>query len=262
MCVKMQINSKKMKFLTLVSITTLLLLCITDINAQTDRAAKQVKNKLSETTRFNNQLTEENKNLHSYLRQLNQTIANVRDSLNSQINLSKKLDFENKKWQESTLNVNKTLQATQKDLVTAQDEIRKIKYENEILKNPTVIRIYDISAVKAKDAFVSRLREASLGFQFEEENGSIKATKQFDSTTEAWWIFDKSVDLVLELNLRVSPHLYDANRSVVYGTANLLEKIRFSNKQYTPQNDTDKIKLYQEKAMRLLEVNIGKTAVK
>lgn len=251
-----------MIFFRLLFIVSTLLLYTTLSYAQIDRATKQLKNKLSAVTRLNNQLTEENKNLHSYLRQLNQTISNVRDSLDSQIDLSKKIDFESKKWQESTFNVNKTLQTTQKDLTTAQDEIRRIKYENEILKDPAVVRIYDVSAAKVKDALVSRLSEASLGFQFDEENGSIKATKQFDSNAEAWWVFDKTIDVLLELNLRVAPHLYDPNRCLVYGSTNLLEKIRYSNKQYSPQEDTDKIKLYQEKALRLLEMNIRKTAVK
>ncbi len=251
-----------MKLLKLLYIASVLLLYPICTQAQIDRATKQLKSKLSIANRLNNQLTEENKNLHSYLRQLNQTISNVRDSLNAQIDLSKKLDFESKKWQESTFNVNKTLQITQKDLSTAQDEIRKIKYENEILKDPAIVRIYDVSAAKAKDALIARLGESSLGFQFDEENGSIKATKQFDSNAEAWWVFDKTIDVLLELNLRVAPHLYDPNRCVVYGSTNLLEKIRYSNKQYTPQEDIDKIRLYQEKALRLLEMNIRKTNLK
>ncbi len=251
-----------MKSLKLLCIASMFLLYPILTQAQIDRATKQLKSKLSIANRLNNQLTEENKNLHSYLRQLNQTIANVRDSLNAQIDLSKKLDFESKKWQESTFNVNKTLQLTQKDLATAQDEIRKIKYENEILKDPAIVRIYDVSAAKAKDALVSRLGEASLGFQFDEENGNIKATKQFDSNAEAWWVFDKTIDVLLELNLRVAPHLYDSNRCLVYGSTNLLEKVRYSNKQYTPQEDIDKIRLYQEKALRLLEMNIRKTNLK
>lgn len=251
-----------MKFLKLLSIASVFLLYPISTQAQIDRATKQLKSKLSVANRLNNQLTEENKNLHSYLRQLNQTVSNVRDSLNMQIDLSKRLDFESKKWQESTFNVNKTLQATQKDLATAQDEIRKIKYENEILKDPAIVRIYDISAAKVKEALISRLGESSLGFQFDEENGSIKATKQFDSNAEAWWVFDKTIDVLLELNLRVAPHLYDANRCVIYGSTNLLEKVRYSNKQYTPQEDIDKIKLYQEKALRLLEMNIRKTNLK
>lgn len=253
-----------MKLLKLLCVASVLLLYSISTQAQIDRATRQLKSKLSIANRLNNQLTEENKNLHSYLRQLNQTISNVRDSLNTQIDLSKKLDFESKKWQESTFNVNKTLQATQKDLATAQDEIRKLKYENEILKDPAVVRIYDVSAAKAKDALISRLGESSLGFQFDEDatKGSIKATKQFDSNAEAWWVFDKTIDVLLELELRVVPHLYDPNRSVVYGSTNLLEKIRYSNKQYTPQEDIDKIRLYQEKALRLLEMNIRKSNLK
>ncbi|MDZ7935440.1 MAG: hypothetical protein U5M51_10880 [Emticicia sp.] len=251
-----------MKLFKLLSLAGVLLLCSINSQAQIDRATKQLKSKLSIANRLNTQLTEENKNLHSYLRQLNQIISNVRDSLNAQTDLSKRLDFESKKWQESTFNVNKSFQVTQKDLATSQDEIRKLKYENEILKDPTIVRIYDVSAAKVKDTFTTRLNEASLGFQFDEENGSIKATKQFDSNAEAWWVFDKTIDVLLELNLRVAPHLYDLNRCVVYGSTNLLEKIRYSNKQYSPQEDTDKIRFYQEKALRLLEMNIRKFAVK
>lgn len=251
-----------MKALKLLLIASIVLLYHTTTFAQTDRATKQLKNKLSIITQLNTQLTEENKNLHSYLRQLNQTISNVRDSINIQINLNKKLEFESEKWQEATLNVNKTLQTTQKDFVTAQDEIRKLKYENEILKDPAVLRIYDVSAAKVKDALITRLSEPNLGFLFDEEHGNIKATKQFDNNTETWWFFDKTIDLLLELNLRVAPHLYDPNRSLVYGSTNLLEKGRYSNKQFVPQENDDKIKLYQEKAIRLLEANIQKTTAK
>ncbi|GAB2641572.1 hypothetical protein GCM10027035_39370 [Emticicia sediminis] len=251
-----------MKLLRLLLIASIVLLYPIPTFAQKDRTAKQLKSKLSTVTQLNTQLTEENKNLHNYLRQLNQTISDVRDSINIQTNLSRKLDYESKKWQEATFNVNKTLQATQKDFITAQDEIRRLKYENEILKDPKVVRMYDVSAAKVKDALIGRLNESSLGFQFDEENDSLKVIKQFDNSTEAWWVFDKTIDILLELNLRIAPHLYDPNRSVVYGSINLFEKVRYSNKQYTPQEDADKIRLYQEKTMRLLEANISKTAVK
>ncbi len=251
-----------MKLLRLLLIASIVLLYPITTFAQTDRTAKQLKSKLSTVTQLNTQLTEENKNLHNYLRQLNQTISDVRDSINIQTDLSRKLDYESKKWQEAAFNVNKSLQATQKDFITAQDEIRRLKYENEILKDPKVVRMYDVSAVKVKDALIGRLNESSLGFQFDEENDSLKVIKQFDNSTEAWWTFDKTIDILLELNLRIAPHLYDPNRSVVYGSISLFEKVRYSKKQYTPQEDADKIRLYQEKTMRLLEANISKTAIK
>ncbi len=255
-----------MKFLKLLSLAVILLLFFNDSiygQTQTDKL-KTLRSKLAEANRQNSQLTEENTNLHSYLRQLNKTISNVRDSINQELKLNKQLDLESKKWQESTFNVNKTLQASQKDLTAAQDEIRKLKYETEILKDPSIVRIYDESAAKVKEALIARLSESSLGFQFDEDatKGSIKASKQFDSNAEAWWVFDKTIDVLLELELRVMPHMYDPNRSLVYGSTNLLEKIRYSTKQYTAQVDTDKIKLYQEKALRLLEMNIRKTSVK
>jgi len=250
-----------MKFLKLLSIATAVLLFYNSTYGQADKL-KSLRNKLAEVNRQNTQLTEENTNLHSYLRQLNQTISNVRDSINLEIKQKRQIDLESKKWQEATFNVNKTLQSSQKELSSAQDEIRKLKYETEILKDPTILRIYDESAGKVKESFISRLSESSLGFQFDEDGGSLKATKQFGSDTEAWWVFDKTIDMLLELNLRVVPHQYDANRSVVYGSTNLLEKVRYSNKQYTPQDDTDKIRLYQEKAIRLLEMNIRRPTVK
>lgn len=246
----------------LAGVVTTLLFTINSY-AQVDKS-KQIRNKLAEVTRLNTQLTEENTNLHSYMRQINQVVSNVRDSLNSESKLTKQLDFESKKWQEATFNVNKTLQANQKDLTTAQDEIRKLKYESEILKDPTVIRIYDVSAAKVKESVTAQLSEKSLGFNFDDNisQGIIKATKQFGTDTEAWWVFDKTIDVLLELELKIVPHLYDPNRSLIYGKTNLLEKIRFSNKQYTPQEDVDKIKLYQEKALRLLETNIRKSNLK
>ena len=248
-----------MKFIKLLSITTALLLLSDTIYGQADKI-KSLKNKLAEVSHQNNQLTEENTNLHSYLRQLNQTVSNVRDSIDFELKQNKFLDLESKKWQGAVFNVNKTLQGSQKDLISAQDEIRKLKYEAEILKDPTIVRIYDESATKVKEGFVARLSESSLGFQFNEDaaTGNIKATKQFSNNTESWWVFDKTIDVLLELNLRVVPHLYDVNRSLVYGTTNLLEKVRYSNKQFTPQEDMDKVKLYQEKSIRLLETNIRK----
>jgi hypothetical protein len=251
-----------MNFLKLLSKATILLLVIPiSIYGQTDKL-KSLKNKVTELSRLNTQLTEENINLHNYMRQSNQTISNVRDSINASIKDNKVLTLESKKWQEATFNVNKTLQASQKDVSSAQDEIRKLKYETEILKDPSIIRIYNEPAVKVKEGLIARLSESSLGFQFDEENEGIKATKQFDSNTEAWWVFDKTIDVLLELKFKVVPHMYDANRSLVYGSTNLLEKIRYSTKQYTPQEDTDKIRLYQEKAIRLLETNIRKANIK
>ncbi len=244
-------------------VTVIALLFTINSYSQSDKT-RQLQNKLAQVTRQNTQLTEENTNLHSYMRQINQVVSNVRDSLNSESKLAKQLDFESKKWQEATFNVNKTLQANQKDLTTAQDEIRKLKYESEILKDPTVMRIYDVSAAKVKENITAQLSEKNLGFNFDDNisQGIIKATKQFGTDTEAWWVFDKTIDVLLELELKIVPHLYDPNRSLIYGKTNLLEKIRFSNKQYTPQEDVDKIKLYQEKALRLLETNIRKSNLK
>ena len=126
------------------------------------------------------------------------------------------------------------------------------------------MRIYDVSAAKVKENITAQLSRDSLGFKFDDNlsQGIIKATKQFGTDTEAWWVFDKTVDILLELELKIVPHLYDSNRSLIYGKTNLLEKIRYSNKQYTPQEDVDKIKLYQEKALRLLESSIRKSDVK
>ena len=144
----------------------------------------------------------------------------MRDSINLEIKQSKQLELESKRWQEATFNVNKTFQATQKDLTAAQDENRKLKYETEILKDPTIVRIYDESEAKVKAGFIARFSENSIGFQFDEDTtiGSIKATKQFGNDTEAWWVFDKTIDVLLELNLRVVPQLYDSNGSLVYGS--------------------------------------------
>ncbi len=262
--VKLKQTQEEMKFIKLLCMASVLLLYAKNTHAQIDRATKQLRSKLSVANHLNYQLTEENKNLHSYLRQLNQIISNVRDSINLQIALSKKLDFESRQWQESAFNVNKTLQETQKDLDTAQEEIRKLTYENVILKDPSVVRIYDISAAKVKEALINRLSERSLGFQFNEDatKGNIKITKIFDKNTEEWWILDKSIDVLLELELRVVLHQYDPNRSIIYSSTNLFEKAKNSNNEYTPQEDIDKIRIYEEKVLRVLERSIRKSNLK
>jgi hypothetical protein len=149
-------------------------------------------------------------------------------------------------------------------LNSTQKTVEILQYELEVQQNPEIGRIYELSPDKVKEGLISRLSEASLGFQFDEDEvaGIIKATKAFDGNTEAWWVFDKTLDVLLEMKLQLKPHKYDANKTLVYVSTILLEKVRYSNKQYQPQDDTDKSRLYQDKALRLLETNIRKQTKK
>jgi hypothetical protein len=240
-------NPKIMKLLRLLVIMTAIF-CVFSTYGQSSKHHKSQNNDLS------TQLSEENKNLHSYLKQLNQTISNVRDSIEIESKRNKQLDFESKKWQEATFNVNKSLQSSQKDLSTAQEEIRKLKYENELLKDPTLLRIYDVSPDKAQKTLKNQVFEKNLAFEFNEKESTqetIKATKKFEAG-----VFDKT-EMYLILHLHIKPHLYDANRSLVYGFSTLLEK-KDNSDEYIDQPDIDKISFFQEKALRLLEKNIKK----
>ena len=140
----------------------------------------------------------------------------------------------------------------------------KMQYELEVVQDPQIIRIYDLPFSKVKESLLSRLAEESLGFQFDDDTqkGTIKVTKAFDNNAEAWWVFDKTIDVLLEISFKLQPHQFDPNRTLVSASTILLEKVRYSNKQYEPQTDAEKIKLYQDKAMRLLEANIRKQAKK
>lgn len=220
-----------------------------------------LKRRLNEYKSENLQLKQENQNLHGYQKQLIQVVSGIRDSLNIELAANKNLaayiqrvTADNKAIKEENIKNYETIQKLSNNLASAESYSSKVTYENEILRDNTITRIYEVSLDAVKAKFIERLNDKDAGFQYDDNaENNYKITKSFDGTAEAWWVFDKTIDVLMEMSVKLQPHKFDKNRTLVSVSTNLLEKTRFSNKPFTPQTDTDKVELYQKKAIRLLE---------
>lgn len=237
------------------------LLFVLQANAQSPTLLKR---KLVKSNMLNKQLKAENKKLQEYQKKLILNVSNVRDSLNTEIEANKKMALfvqrvttDNKKLQEENIiNYNK-IQKLSNDLSASEKRVLELNYEKEIMSNPEIFHIYNASIDDVKLRYIGNLGDEELGFKYDEkEDNAYKITKAFGSDTEAWWVFDKTIDILLEITVKFQSHNFDKNRTLAYVSTNLLEKVRFSNKQFMPQDDPDKIALYQKKAIRLLEGNL------
>lgn len=238
-----------------------LLLIVLQVNAQSPTLLKR---KLVQSNMLNKQLKYENKNLHDYQKKLITIVSNVRDSLNTEIEANKKMalfvqrvTIDNKKLQEENIINYDKIQKLSNDLSASEKRVLEANYEKEILTNPEIMRIYDAQMDDVKLKYISKLGESKLGFKYDEkDDNTYKITKAFGSDTEAWWVFDKTIDILLEITVKFQPHKFDKNRTLAFVSTTLLEKVRFSNKPFAPQDDLDKIALYQKKAIRLLEADL------
>lgn len=235
-----------------------LLLIVLQANAQSPTLLKR---KLIQSNTLNKQLKYENKNLHDYQKTLITIVSNVRDSLNAEIEANKKMALfvqrvtnDNKKLQEENIINYDKIQKLSNDFSASEKRVVEANYEKEILANPEIVRIYNSPMDDTKLKYITKLGDEKLGFKYDEkDDNTYKITKAFGSDTEAWWVFDKTIDVLLEITIKFQPHKFDKNRTLAYVSTTLLEKVRFSNKQFTPQDDLDKIDLYRKKAIRLLE---------
>jgi hypothetical protein len=242
-----------------------IIVCLFFIDLQANaQSLATMKRRLNECRRNSNQLKVENANLHSYQKQLILVVSNIRDSLNTELASNKNLALyiqrvtaDNKVVKDENIKNYETIQKLSNNLASSESYASKMAYENEILKDNTITRIYDVSLDAVKAKYIERLGDKDSGFQYDDnEENTYKITKSFDGTAEAWWVFDKTIDVLMEMSIKLQPHKFDKNRTIASISTNLLEKTRFSNKPFTPQTDIDKIELYQRKAIRLLEDNL------
>lgn len=235
-----------------------LLLIVLQANAQSPTLLKR---KLVQSNTLNKQLKYENQNLHDYQKKLITIVSNVRDSLNTEIEANKKMALfvqrvtaDNKKLQEENIINYDKIQKLSNDFSASEKRVVEANYEKDILANPEIVRIYEASLDDVRLKYIGKLGDEKLGFKYDEkDDNSYKITKAFGSDTEAWWVFDKTIDVLLEITIKFQPHKFDKNRTLAYVSTTLLEKVRFSNKQFAPQDDPDKSALYQKKAIRILE---------
>jgi hypothetical protein len=254
-----------MKKLTLIiSLISITLLFDETLLFAQEKQVTSLKRRLAECNTNNRQLEEEIVAVQRNNNVLINKIGSIRDSLTMQVQKTTATEKSKAELQNNYNQLQTKLGSTNATLTSTQKTVEMLQYELELQQNSEIGRIYDFSIDKVKEGLIARLSEGSLGFQFDEDEvaGTIKITKAFDGNTEAWWVFDKTIDVLLEMKMQMKPHKFDANRTLVYVSTILLEKVRYSNKQYQPQDDNDKSKLYQEKALRLLETNLRKQTKK
>ena len=187
----------------------------------------------------------------------NSSISNLNQDIDGLKRTVKEQDLKN---QQMTYN----LAESNAKLQDAYTLIEQLRYEKNILSDNKIIRIYPLSPKDSYQRFLVRLNQAESGFKFDDnaEEGELKITKEFDAQAEAWWIFDKTLDTILEVVLQFQPHRFDPNKTLLLAEPKLLQKTRFSNKPFEEQQDTDKVKLYRDKVLRMLEGELTKSSEK
>lgn len=237
-----------------------LLFCVFSANAQSSASSQQ----LNENKKSKAKLITENEALIVAQKKLKEALAESRDSLRLELvnnrnfaNFVKRLTAENKMIQGEFEQKNDKIKQLSDDLLSAEEKIARMTYEIEILKDNKVTQVYDesLDAVKAK--FIERMGAKNANFQFDEsEENNFTISKIIDGSAEAWFDFDKAMNVLLEMKAKFQPHKFDKNRTLVYISTNLSEKTRFSNKQFTPTTDNERIKLYNTKMIGLLAADL------
>ncbi len=137
-------------------------------------------------------------------------------------------------------------------------KVARLTYERNLLTLNNIVRIYRVAPAETWATLVRSLDQAESGFQYSADStaSELKIVRHFGDQAEAWWVFDKTLDTILELTLQFRSHQFDRNRTLVIASSRLLQKTRYSNKPFEEQNDTEKIALYRDKTLKLLEGNL------
>jgi hypothetical protein len=224
------------------------------VNAQ---AAASSKKQLDEFKKINAKLTEEKGVLSKSLTETKELLSQELVNNKNFASYVKRLTAENKSIQGEFEQKDAKIKDLSGKLLSAEDKLAQMQYEIEILKDSKVTQVYDepIDAVKAK--FIERMGAKDANFQFDEsEINNFTISKTLDGTTEVWFDFDKASNILLEMKAKFESHKFDKNRTLVSITTNLLEKGRYSNKQFAATTDAEKVKLYNKKMVQLLEGNL------
>jgi hypothetical protein len=147
---------------------------------------------------------------------------------------------------------------------TALAKVSRLTYERNLLNISDLNRIYRVAPHVTRAALIQSLNQSESGFQYTVDStaNELKIIRHFDDQTEAWWLFDKTIDTILEMTLQFKQHRFDRNRTLVFVNPRLLQKVRYSNKPFEAQTDLEKIALYREKTLKLLEGNLRKFSEK
>ncbi|MBO0930415.1 hypothetical protein [Fibrella aquatilis] len=147
---------------------------------------------------------------------------------------------------------------------SALSKVARLTYERNLLTISDLIRIYRVSPSQTMATLLRNLNQTESGFEYNVDStaNELKIIRHFDAQTEAWWLFDKTLDTILELTLQFKRDRFDNNRTLVFANSRLLQKTRYSNKPFEEQADTEKIALYRDKTLKLLEGTLRRSADK
>ncbi len=228
-------------------LTTTVALAFQTLQAQEKPA--DLKKKLAECTDENKSLYENNKQLRAWM-------LGLRDSLKNQAATISTIESSSRT---NCNSIQKELDKKNDEMKASQKTIDAMKYELSIVQDASIARIYELPIADVRAAMISRSSIDSLGFQITEVLGgnSIKVSKEFDATIDSWRMSDKWTDVKIESNLEIKPHQYDVNKTLLI-VSTIAQGKGKGNKQYQLIEDADKVKLFQEKVLKVLEVNIKK----
>jgi vacuolar-type H+-ATPase subunit I/STV1 len=226
-------------------------------------AKKKPQTLFQQSVLLTNQLrqsTLEKQQLQSQLTSLQKTISSLHDSISRQQAVIQELTSKSAQ----TAQVQATLTQRADELKTSKTQIKELEYDRKLLSDKQVVRIYHLPVTEVRQQFIRSLSAPESGFQYDESqvDDEIQVTRNFNDQANAWLVFDKTSDAVLELKIRIKQHLYDPQKTVVFGKTRLLQKTRYSNKPIEEQRDPEKIALYQEKLLRMLEGKLNGTSDK
>ncbi len=227
-------------------------------------AQKSSKKQSNECQKAQEKLVVENESLSSDKKQLTLALQESQDLLKIELvnntnfaKFVKRVTTENQAIKGEFGQKNDKIKQLSENLAQSENKIAKMTYEIELLKDSKVTQIYDgtIDVVKAK--FIEQMGLNSANFQFDEnEENNFTISKTIDGSSEAWFESDKSMNVLLEMKAKFETHKFDNNRTILYVTTNLSDKSRFSNKQFLPNTNEQKIKTYNTKMIQLLAADL------
>lgn len=254
-------------------ILILVLFCGRSTRAQTPVTppAEDPKKQLATLTQQNNNLRialrqagSEKVQLQNIVAGLQKTILTRNDSIQAQYKAINDLKHQLSDQVQETRRLEQIIARQTDELKAANQKISILEYDKKNLIDDKIVRVYNFSANDVRKQFVQSLSKEGSGFQYDDAlvDDEIQITRNFNDQAEAWWVFDKTLDTILELKIRIKPHLYDPQKCIVFGDTRLLQKTRYSNKPFEEQHDQEKIRLYREKTFRLLEGKLQGTSDK
>lgn len=200
---------------------------------------------------------EANVNTTRTLRNQTDTLSQLRAQLQAQNTQLQQLKQVNRQYEK--------VGAGQKSLLdSVRRQTARLDYERQLIADTRVVRIYKFSVAEVRKTLIDNLTKNDSGFGYEGEPSADKLiiTRQFNERSANWWAFDKNNDGLLEVTLRLIDHPFDSQRAIVYADTKLLQRNRSTDKLYEDQSDPERLTLYRERTLRLLEGYLRSTSEK